>query len=227
MKNFGRIVWGIVLIAIGIILGGNALGIINVNVFFDGWWTLFIIIPCFIGLFTDDEKAGSLIGLAVGILLLLACREIIDFDAIWKLIIPIIFVAVGLSIILKGAFNKEINENIKKLNGKMNKNGGYSAIFSGQDVKLDGEVFKGTNLSAAFGGIDLDLRNSIIDEDVVINATSVFGGIDIYVPSNTKVRVKSNSIFGGVSNDKKYEKDENAHVIYINATCIFGGVDIK
>ena len=54
MKKVGNILWGIVLIIIGLIIGGNALGIVNINIFFDGWWTLFIIIPCFIGLFKDD-----------------------------------------------------------------------------------------------------------------------------------------------------------------------------
>ena len=35
MKNFGNILWGIVLIAIGLIIGGNALGITNINIFFE------------------------------------------------------------------------------------------------------------------------------------------------------------------------------------------------
>ncbi len=61
MKNFGNILWGIVLIIIGLIVGGNALGITNIDIFFDGWWTLFIIIPCFIGLFKERGEAGNII----------------------------------------------------------------------------------------------------------------------------------------------------------------------
>ena len=45
MKNVKPIVWGIAIIALGVIFGGNALGLFELNVFFDGWWTLFIIIP--------------------------------------------------------------------------------------------------------------------------------------------------------------------------------------
>ena len=56
MKSFGNVLWGIVLIVVGLIIGGNALGITNINIFFDGWWTLFIIVPCFIGLFKEREK---------------------------------------------------------------------------------------------------------------------------------------------------------------------------
>ena len=100
MKKFGNVLWGIVLIFIGLIIGGNALGITNINIFFDGWWTLFIIIPSFIGLFKDNEKTGNLIGLLIGIILLLACQDLLEFDLIWKLAFPTILVVIGLSIIL-------------------------------------------------------------------------------------------------------------------------------
>ena len=50
MKRISDIMWGLIFIIIGVILGGNALDIFNINLFFDGWWTLFIIVPTFIGL---------------------------------------------------------------------------------------------------------------------------------------------------------------------------------
>ena len=34
MKKFENIFWGILLIVIGVIIGGNALGITNINIFF-------------------------------------------------------------------------------------------------------------------------------------------------------------------------------------------------
>ena len=96
MKKLGNVLWGIVLIAIGLIVGANALGITNINIFFDGWWTLIIIIPCFIGLFTEKEKTGNIIGILIGVALLLACRDIINFNVIWKLLFPTILVAIGI-----------------------------------------------------------------------------------------------------------------------------------
>ena len=74
MKKFGNLLWGLVFIIIGIIWGINSLGIASINIFFTGWWTLFIIIPCFIGLFREREKMGNLIGLLIGIVLLLCSR---------------------------------------------------------------------------------------------------------------------------------------------------------
>lgn len=227
MKRISDIMWGLILIIIGIILGGNALDIFNINLFFDGWWTLFIIVPTFIGLVTERDKTGNIIGLIIGLLLLLSCRGLFDFKLIWKLIFPLIFVIIGLSLIFKNNINKEVSEKIKKLNENLSSNDGYTATFSGQNLNFDGEEFKGSNLNAIFGGIKLDLRKAIINEDIVINASSIFGGIDIYIPDNCKVKIKSNSIFGGVSNNKKCNVDDNSYTIYINASCMFGGVEIK
>ena len=227
MKKFGNIIWGLVLIIVGLVIGGNALGITNIDLFFDGWWTLFIIVPCFTGLFKENEKTGNIIGLIIGVALLLACQNVIDFDVIAKLWFPVILVCIGASIIFKDTIGGKVNEQIKKLNENKTNQNEYCATFSGQDLKFEGEKFAGADLTAVFGGIECDLRKAIIESDVVINTSSIFGGIDIFVPENVKVKVKSSSIFGGVSNKKKHLENADANTIYINSTCLFGGVDIK
>lgn len=227
MKKLGNALWGLVFIVVGLIIAGNVLGITNINLFFDGWWTFIIIIPCFIGLFRDNEKTGNLIGLLIGIALLLACQDILEFHLVWKLLLPAVLVAIGISIIFKDAIGGKVSTEIKKLNEKKAGQNEYCATFSGQDVKFDGEKFTGTDLTAVFGGVKCDLRKAIIEEDTVINTSSIFGGITIYVPETVKVKVKSSSIFGGVSDDKKHSENAEAHTVYINATCLFGGVEIK
>ena len=227
MKKIRNIIWGLVLIIVGLVIGGNALGITNIDLFFEGWWTLFIIIPCFIGLFKETEKTGNVIGLLIGISLLLACQNIIDFDLIGKLWFPVILVCIGISMIFKDTIGGKVNKEIKKLNeNKINQNE-YCATFSGQDLKFDGENFTGVDLTAVFGGIKCDLRKAIIEKDTVINTSSIFGGIDILVPEDVKVKVKSSSIFGGVSDEKRHSENAEANTLYINATCLFGGVEIK
>ena len=227
MKKIGNVLWGIVLIVIGLIIGGNSLGITNINIFFEGWWTLFIIIPCFIGLFKDNEKTGDIIGLLIGIALLLGCQNILDFDLIWKLAFPTILVIIGVSIIFKDTLGGEVSSKIKKLNEKRNGENSYCSTFAGQNVNFNGEKFTGADLTAVFGGVKCDLKNAIIEEDVVINASATFGGIEIYVPSNVKIKIKSMPIFGGVENKANTKVDENSYTIYINSTAIFGGVEIK
>ena len=225
MKKMSNWLWGIFFILVGVIFGINALGIADINIFFDGWWTLFIIVPCFIGLFNDEDKKGSIIGLLIGVLLLLGCLDVIDFDLIWKLMVPIVLVIIGLSFIFKDAFNSKIKEEIKKLNKSGNKE--YSATFSGQDLDFSNEEFSGCTLNAVFGGVKCDLREAIIKEDALINASSIFGGITILVPNDVNVKIKSTAVFGGVSDERKKKTKDGQITIYVEATTVFGGIEIK
>jgi len=226
MKRFGNLLWGLVFIAVGTIFALNALEITNINIFFDGWWTLFIIVPCFIGFVKGPKRLGDFIGLVIGIALLLCVRGYITFSIIRKLAIPFILIIVGLTLIFKDFFYSKINEKIKQLNKSDLKE--YAATFSGNKINMENQVFDGAELTAVFGGVDMNLNGAIINGEQIINATAIFGGIDIKVPANVNVKVKSTSIFGGVDNKVTNSKDEsNVPTIYVNAFCMFGGVDIK
>lgn len=226
MKKFENILWGIAFIVVGLILAGNAIGITNIDIFFDGWWTLFIIVPCFIGLFNDSDKTGNVIGLVIGGALLLACQGLLNFEMVWKLVVPVALVIIGVSIIFKDSIHGKINSEISKINKSQKDIPSYCATFSEQNANFENEEFKGADLTAVFGGVKCDLRQAIINSDTIIKAESIFGGVEIYVPSNVKVKIKSTPIFGGVT-DKSVHNQESEHTIYINSTCIFGGVDIK
>lgn len=226
MKKFGNILWGLVLIAIGLIIGGNALGITNINIFFDGWWTLFIIIPSLIGLLTDNSKTDNVIGLIIGGGLFMVCQDILSFEIVWKMFIPIILVVIGVSMIFKDTIGGKVSKEIKRLNAENGKKNEYCAVFSGENVNFDGQEFEGAEINAIFGGVKLDLKNADISSDVVISACAVFGGVDIFVPENVTVKVKSTSIFGGASDKTKHDNGTGP-VVYVDATCIFGGVDVK
>ncbi len=225
MKKGNKIIWGIVLIAAGIIFAFNALGIGNIDIFFDGWWTLLIIVPCAVGLFTEREKTGNLIGLLVGVFLLLCCQDILSFSLLWKLLVPAAIVITGLKLLWNGLFGNKANEMIVTIKKSGVSPKSACAIFSGADLNFSGEVFESAELTAVFGGVECDLRNAIIDKDCAIQLCAVFGGIDIFVPQNINVKVSSNSIFGGVSNKTSPHKD--APTLYISGTCMFGGVEIQ
>lgn len=225
MKKTGNILWGIVLIIIGVVFGLNALEITEIDIFFDGWWTLFIIVPSFIDLFKEKNKTGNIICLLIGVLLLLACQDIISFGLIWKLAFPVALIIFGLSIIFKDVINNKIKNEMKKVNNKDSKE--YCAIFSSQQFNMANEEFKGCELNCVFGGIDIDLRDAKIKNDAIINASAIFGGIEIIVPENVNVKIVSNSIFGGTSDERKNKTTNEKITLYINATAIFGGIDIK
>ncbi len=225
MRKLRSIILGIVLIAAGVLFALNALNVTDINIFFDGWWTLFIIVPCAVGLFTEREKTGNLIGVAVGVCLLLACQDVLSFSMLWKLLIPAVIVIVGLKMVLTGLFGSKANDLIARIR----LNGGEArvgcATFSSCDLNYDGEVFEGAELSAVFGGVKCDLRKAIIEKDCAIQASAIFGGIDILVPDHINVKVSSNCVFGGISNKAAVHTD--APTLYVNGTAMFGGIEIK
>ena len=222
MKKLEKVLWGVILIVVGGILCLNASGVTDIDIFFDGWWTLFIIIPCAFNLITDDHKFGSLIGLGIGVLLLLNSNDIIDIGDAWKFIIPAILILFGLKLLLGDTFSKhklpvdsEINEEHK-----------YYASFSGKDLDYSGRKVENMELTATFGGIKLDLREAKLDKETVVKVSAVFGGIDIYIPSDVVVVDKTNSIFGGVDT-KRCRKNSGKKTLYITGGAVFGGVEIK
>ena len=126
----------------------------------------------FISLFNDNDKTGSIVGFLIGIVLLLGCQDIIRFDLIWKLAFPVILVVIGLSLIFKNVIGDKVGNEIKKLNENNKEGKSYCATFGGQNVNFDEEKFTGADVNAIFGGVKLDLKNAIIDQDVVINASA-------------------------------------------------------
>ena len=77
MRRINRIIFGAALVILGLLFALKACNVITFDILFKGWWTLFIIVPCTVGLITDRDKTGSIIGLVVGIVLLLCARGIL------------------------------------------------------------------------------------------------------------------------------------------------------
>ena len=221
--RISNLLWGLFWIGLGVGIAGNALNLWDFHIFFDGWWTLLIIIPCSISIVRNGFGNGSTIGLMIGILLLLGSRGVIEYSMLRRLIIPIILILIGLNMILKNLFSQSKHV---KINVSYQGVGSYTSTFSSQCIRIPNEPFYGTELTSVFGGLQLDLRNAIIQEDIVINATAIFGGIDIFLPEQVGLKINSTSIFGGVDNRRRKNEGEGP-IVYVNATCMFGGVDIR
>lgn len=255
MKKTG-IVWGICLILLGGLFACKVVLGQSLNIFFRGWWTLFIIIPCTIGLFTNKDKAGSIIGIVIGVLLLLAARDYVRYINLWKLFLPALLIIIGVKVIIKaivvpkdtilisdgkdadGNFGDNGNDtdgnsgnNGNDTDGDSGANGNgeqYCAAFSGQDINYQNKEFNNMKLAAIFGGIKCNLKNAIFKDEKRIDVCCIFGGADILVPANVAVKSSCFCLFGGVDDKRTATTiDENAAVLYINGFCMFGGVDIK
>lgn len=249
MKKANGVIVGAVFILIGLLYAGSALKLFEFSIFFPGWWTLFIIVPCLYALSRKNEdKTGPVIGLVIGVCFLINAQDFnihIDF---WPMAVAILFLAIGWKLIFpQKKTEKSMDFSFESETGKFDmgtENGtsgrtdtesssGYittSAVFSGKDICVENECFTGADISVVFGGVDLNLRNAIISEDVYINISAVFGGIDIYVPSNVRVVTDGcTTLLGGVDVNNSYFHNHEADSprLIITGNCILGGIDIN
>lgn len=227
MKKISNMLWGLVLIILGVMIGLNSFGITQINFFFDGWWTLFIIIPCFIEMFRSRYKIINIIGIATGLALLLFCQKIFSLEMLWKLSLPTILVLLGLALVFKDSLFGKKNSSFKRSNEKKGGEDKHSTTFGTKSIKYDNQVFYGNDLSATFGSITCDLRNAVITEDVIINANATLGNVEILVPPTINVEVKSSGLFGKASDMRRGPSTVTSPTISVSGMCFMGHVDIR
>lgn len=223
-KKYSSVVLGLLLIVVGVAYSGKILGLWDFNFTFAGWWTLFIIVPCFFSILGDGLRFFNVTGFLIGTAFLLTEQNIIPNGLGYKLVFPIVIIVLGFSILFKRTLN--FPEDFKGVNSRGN-GPDYYAILGGNKPNFTNAIFNGGNCYAILGGVELHLNQAIIKEDCVINIYSILGGTDIYLPINVKAVVNSTPILGGVENKFVSSNDPNAPTVLINAVSILGGTDIK
>ena len=229
MKHTGKIIGGIALVAFGIVWALELLNVIDINL--EGWWTLFIIVPCFINIFSDKHKAGAIICFGIGILLLLAARGIIPWNDIWKYMICLVAVVWGVMLLFfnkkKHFVNWDTEEHAEPVvldGSKMHK---IDVTFGKQEYNYDGQPFEGADVHASFGFVSLDLRNADIMDGAVISLDCSFGGIQIRLPKEVCVNNGIDTAFAGVDCDCCTQPSDGLKTLHLKGRCNFGGIEIK
>ena len=233
-KDYSALIWGLVFVAVGIIFGGNALNIWDIDVFFPGWWTLFLIIPGLVSMVRYGFNWGSGVLVILGLILLFDALDIISSDIMLKLVFPLILVIIGISI-LTSFFRSGTKKNIEDEEYTKSKSykydstqyPRYTAILGGGDYKNNTEDLKGVVAEAILGGLEIDLRDAKITEDIVLELTAVLGGIDIYIPDDVRVEIISGvPVLGGFEH-KINRNALSGPKVRIKYTAVLGGIEIK
>lgn len=141
---------------------------------------------------------------------------------------PVLLLYVGVEMIIY-CFNKNPSQWLQRPvpQGEDGKRICCAVRFGADEYVYRGERFHGARLDAFCGGLRLDLRNAVITEDEEIDAHTFMGGVELFVPDNVNVIVKSNSFIGGVGNETAKRTIPGAPSIYIITSNFLGGVSIK
>ena len=231
--------FGIIIILVGLSLILRAAGV-EFSLFFTGWWAALMMVIAIVSMASGDIGPGNFALLALGSWLLADQRGWIPrwFNSTYLIGAGII----GFGLLFLFSPKKEQSSqasadtryqerrraprNPQRHQQHPDTNPSYTAVFSGQDIRHTVGDFSGATMFALFGGLTIDLREARIQDGSLIDATAIFGGIDIRVPKGVNVIVKATPLFGGVDDKSIDPKDPHAPTVTIRCLAAFGGVDI-
>lgn len=228
--TLSRIFIGLIVVAIGVGYLGNALWNWDFKIFFDGWWTLFLIIPAIYSLIKWKINLFSILLLVTGVALLLNAQGLLT-AGFWAVFLPVLVIVLGLYIIFGRLVNRKVKNfdsmvRNRQIGGDTSSCPEYTAIFGESRVKNVSPSLLGGEANAIFGSVTLDLREAKINQNITFDANAIFGGIDIFAPDDVRVELSGLPIFGGFS-DKRLRGAASGNVLKINCFAAFGGITIK
>lgn len=215
--SWGRLFFGTIIVAAGVILLlGNA-GAIDSGEVFGTWWPIVLILA---GIFSLAANPGhwpvAVIIVAVGTALLLSRLDVVD---IGNIVIPAALILIGLVVIFGRGLRSQTDAG--DLVNSFN-------VFSGSELSSRSSQFRGGSVSAVFGGVEVDLRQAHLASGASMDVFAAFGGVELRVPNDWHVTIKGLPLFGGIENvSAKDTLPEDAPVLSVNATVLFGALEIK
>ncbi|MDD5935838.1 MAG: LiaF-related protein [Clostridiales bacterium] len=236
-KNTSNYLIGGIFVLLGIFLAGRATGFINFSIFFDGWWSLFVIVPCFISLFGNNgDKTGSLIGLCIGLLLLLSAQDIIQWRMFGPLCGAAILILVGARMLFPKKqikyddVNYKTYENNTNQGSQQNQQNNYQQNYTQNGTSNpSGYSYTYTNQDNS-NPFEKNYSNSQQNYQSArqsggsVACTAVFSGRELHFDNEVFSGAVLSAVLGGIEIDLR-----NAIIrenVVIEAKAIMGGIDI-
>jgi predicted membrane protein len=223
------IFFGAIVVAIGVLLLLDNLGIFR---FHDVWqyWPVLLVAYGVSRIVDARSPSGWIWGgvvALVGAFFLLDTLDIIAFN--FALIWPVLLIAFGVSVLVRA-----LERNQFRAGGPASASSpvvGAHAIFSDNKSGSDTQDFQGGQATSIFGAARFDLRNaSMTVDEAVIDVNVVFGEVEVRVPESWIVINRAAVVFGGVDDKTIHPKpDANVKIprLVITGAVIFGGLNLR
>lgn len=217
--NYARLLFGSVLVAVGIILFLDYTGTLDAGETIDTWWPVVLIVVAAL-LWSANHRhwfVPSVLG-AFGVVMLLNRLDVWDVGA--EVIFPALIILVGIGVMVGGRGRTDldvVDDRVKAF-----------AAFSGTEIASHSKRFEGGNVGAVFGGADVDLRDAELAPGASLDVFTAFGGTEVRVPQGWRVTTHGFPLFGGFDNvTAKEQLPVGAPTLDITATVLFGGLEVK
>lgn len=217
---------GTALVLVGLLIFLNNLNLIDAG----GVWrwlpSIFILLGVW-QLYANHFRflTGPLILIVGGFLFQLSALDALGIDSVFDLW-PLILIFIGGSILVE-----RLGIELPRLPGRSQDSDRVNilAVFNGPEQTIVSDAFEGGELTAIFGGIEADLRQTTpASQPITINAFALFGGVEIFVPSEWHVRRDVIGIFGGTDDERKH-RPSTPHApvdLVVTGFALFGSIDI-
>ncbi len=186
-------------------------------------------------LFSEGNRNTGLVLLIIGLAFLFRDIFGIGLLAMIKYAIPVLLVIAGVLLIFPASRSKKKGRWEKKWGGRSTETGNYINavhILSGGSRLIRSEEFRGGEVVCILGGTDLHFREcKLSPAENVLNVSCIFGGIELFVPSDWTIRTDTTTILAGVS-DKRIKTSFNTAAdpekqLIIKGFLMFAGLEIK
>jgi hypothetical protein len=102
------------------------------------------------------------------------------------------------------------------------------AVFSSSTRKGRWRVGSSTKAFALFGNIEIDLTEALFEQRLtVIDATSIFGNVEVTVPENISLHGNGTGVFGNFEVETLEAENPEAPVVVVNGYSVFGNIEAK
>jgi hypothetical protein len=226
-SHYGRtlgVLTGLSMLCAGAGYLGNIIGLwTGFSIFFPGWWTLFIIIPCLAGVLDRGPGSPFTFGLLFGTMALVLQQGLIA--SMWQLLLPSALIYFGLRIILRNkpfGFRRIINAE----DGRTYSIPVYRSFAIPRKIQEEDD-FTGAEVVAWFSPVTLDLTSANIKNDAAVYVKSVFAPVTVRINLDVNLRAKKTGGLGKLLIEaKNFDDIQSLPVLFVNASCVFKPVII-
>lgn len=221
--NPGRLLVGLVLVALGIVLLLDRLGVASSGQLIGALWPVVIVAAGVLQMAVSRRAhLGAAITIVVGLVLLAATLNLLS-ASVWQFFWPVVLIAVGL-LFLAGMVSRGILGQQQQRDDVAH----AFSVFGGQKVVSESQQFRGASLTSFFGGVTLDLRQAnLAPEGADVDVMTAFGGAGIVVPEGWRVSLSGIPIFGGFDDKTSGPSPQGSPELRVRGTALFGGVEVK
>jgi predicted membrane protein len=248
----GRLVAGALLVFLGVLFLLDNFGVMDAGDIFR-WWPLLLVgigLTKLLAPTRPEDHAGGLVLLLVGTAFFLRALHLPWFRM--RLVWPAVLVVLGALLIYRalrgrnGGLSPGLQTPSERaaagvkaglaatsvLQGDSREAGAVLsefALMGGGERIVRAQDFAGGEVTAIMGGFDIDLRGAAIAGDsATIDVFTLFGGVELKVPTEWNVSVTGTPILGVMSSVAQTAPGDGPRkTLVVRGTAIMGGVEVK